>query len=73
MRIISQDGRIDFPYEITAINIWDKKDLKRDAFCVYAHSDSLNAKCVVIAVYSTEKKAQKAMKMLRLAYTGKYF
>lgn len=69
MRILSQDGRIDFPYETVAINIWDKADPRRGGFCVYAHSDQLKANAVVVAKYSSQEKAQKAMEMLRKTYS----
>ncbi len=72
MRILSQDGMIDFPYETVAINIWDKSDPRRGGFCVYAHSDQLKANAVVVAKYSSQEKAQKAMEMLRTAYAGRF-
>lgn len=73
MRILSQDGMIDVPYEMVGINIWPKKDPKRDAFCVYAHSNSLNMKEGIMAKYSTEEKAKKAMEMLHGAYCGEIY
>lgn len=80
MRILLQDGMIDAPYETVAVNIWNKIDNRfgRNAFCVYMHSISINAKEVVMAKYSSYEKALKAMQMLRevnenLENTTKYF
>lgn len=68
MRIISQSGMVDLPYELLGVNIWDRKDPKKDAFCVYAHSNSLNAKAVIMAEYSSQEKARKSLEMLRNVY-----
>ena len=59
MRIISQSGRIDIPYEVAV---------------VYVEYESIIAKVgderYAMGNYSTEEKAVKAMKMLREAYVG---
>lgn len=67
MRVISQDGTIDVPYEMVVIqkfrnaiyflnrNLSGVKDLIND---------------IELAEYSTEEKAIKAMEMLREAYIG---
>lgn len=59
MRIISQSGRIDIPYEVAV---------------VYVEYESIIAKVgderYVMGSYSTEEKAFKAMKMLIDTYTG---
>lgn len=59
MRIISQSGRIDIPYEVAV---------------VYVEYESVIAKVgderYAIGNYSTEEKAVKAMKMLIDTYTG---
>ena len=59
MRIISQSGRIDIPYEVAV---------------VYVEHESIIAKVCderyAIGSYSTEEKAFKAMKMLIDTYTG---
>lgn len=67
MRIISQDGMIDFSYEQTVINIdyRDGKIIKAEG----CHCDGENS-MFTIARYSTEAKARKAMEMLRDAYCG---
>ena len=57
MRIISQSGRIDIPYEVSV---------------VYVEYESIIAKVgderYAMGSYSTEEKAFKAMEMLREAY-----
>ena len=59
MRIISQSGRIDIPYEVAV---------------VYVEYESVIAKVgderYAMGSYSTEEKAFKAMKMLIDTYTG---
>ena len=59
MRIISQSGRIDIPYEVAV---------------VYVEYESVIAKVgderYAMGSYSTEEKAFKAMEMLREAYVG---
>ena len=62
MRIISQDGKLDFPYEnsVVFIGLVDASEIR-----IVAIGDYDN---VVIAKYSTEEKAKKAMEELRYAY-----
>lgn len=64
MRLISQDGKLDFPYEnsVVFISLVDASEIR-----IVAIGDDDN---VVIAKYSTEEKAKKAMEMLRDAYIG---
>ena len=64
MRVISQDGKLDFPYEnsVVFISLVDASEIR-----IVAIGDDDN---VVIAKYSTEEKAKKAMEMLREAYIG---
>ena len=66
MRVISQDGKLDFPYEnsVVFISLVDASEIR-----IVAIGDDDN---VVIAKYSTEEKAKKAMEMLRIAYAGKF-
>ena len=66
MRVISQDGKLDFPYEnsVVFINLVDASEIR-----IVAIGDDDD---VVIAKYSTEEKAKKAMEMLRIAYVGKF-
>ena len=67
MRVISQDGKLDFPYEnsVVFINLVDASEIR-----IVAIGDDDN---VVIAKYSTEEKAKKAMEMLRFAYENNEF
>lgn len=57
MRVISQDGTVDFPYEKAVL---------------YAEYESVIAKVgeerCVVGIYSTEEKAIKVMEMLREVY-----
>ena len=62
MRLISQNGAIDVPYEMSAI----RNDDKLIILCMAGET----GKGSVIATYSTSEKAQKAMEMLRTAYVG---
>lgn len=63
MRIISQDGKCDYPYENNTLFI-DYTDGRVIRLLTLKSDDS----GVKIAVYSTEEKAKKAMEMLRKAY-----
>ena len=67
MRVISQDGKLDFPYEnsVVFISLVDASEIR-----IVAIGDDDN---VVIAKYSTEEKAKKAMEMLRYAYGNNEF
>ena len=60
MRLISQNGAIDVPYEMSAI----RNDDKLIILCMVGET----GKGSVIATYSTSEKAQKAMEMLREKY-----
>ena len=64
MRIISQDGTIDIPSEMSAIR-------NDDNLIIHCMSGEIG-KGSVIARYSTSEKAEKAMEMLRTAYTGRF-
>lgn len=69
MRIISQDGTIDMPYEEVLITLGcsgDKREYHINGHLIYPEGSS----SVKIATYSTEEKAKKAMEMLRDAYIG---
>ena len=64
MRLISQNGEIDVPYEMSAIRNEDN--------VIILNMVGETGKGSVIARYSTSEKAQKAMEMLRTAYTGRF-
>ena len=66
MRVISQDGTIDIPYELSAVTIGHKVDLSK--FDINIRSKLLDERPCIVAIYSTEEKAKKAMEELRYAY-----
>lgn len=68
MRVISQDGSIDFPYENSCIFIFPLITPKSFAIRIHMAGDTDTIK--QIATYFTEEKALKAMEMLRDAYVG---
>ena len=70
MRVISQDGTIDMPYEEVIIQRFSSRIyfLNKNLTGVESLSDDMQ-----IAKYSTEAKAVKAMEMLREAYEGNEF
>jgi len=63
MRILSQDGTHDFPYEKVSIEITNSKN-------IFAQSNiwGVDNNWIQIAKYSTKAKAKIAMKMLREKY-----
>lgn len=65
MRVISQDGTMDFPYDNTWVSVYagciNGRIYVRMQLCGYDDS-------VDVADYSTKEKARKAMEMLREAY-----
>ena len=64
MRVISQDGTLDFPYENSIVFIDTRA--KEAAFVrMQAIGDNETS---ITAKYSTEEKAKKAMEMLRKEY-----
>lgn len=69
MRIISQDGTLDLPYENIAISRGYRGDKKE--FYIFAHlincveMDKMQQK---LATYSTESKTKKAMEILHEEY-----
>lgn len=74
MRVISQDGTIDMPYDYFSLYIsWAKiasgKVEDRNVFSIVCHNLS-SPNGTKLAEYSTEEKVKKAMEMLRDAYIG---
>lgn len=65
MRIISQDGTLDLPYECFVIGVNMQNQGEIIAWTGNHISDD---ECIVMAVYSSFAKAQKAMEMLREEY-----
>lgn len=69
MRVISQDGKSDVPYERYSITV-----IKDDYCDIYHVTCDYSEKSLrKLAVYSTEAKAIKAMEMLRKAYENNEF
>lgn len=67
MRVISQDGTLDMPYEQVIIQRFGK-----DIYFLNSNLTGVEqlVSDMVVATYSTEEKAKKAIEMLRIAYTG---
>ena len=67
MRIISQDGTIDIPYDNVIIQRFERK-------IYFLNKNLIGVEKLVsdmtIATYSTKEKAIKAMEMVREAYVG---
>ena len=67
MRVISQDGTIDIPYDSVIIQRFGRE-------IYFLNKNLIGVEQLVcdmdIATYSTEEKAKKAMEMLREAYIG---
>ena len=70
MRVISQDGTIDMPYEEVIIQRFNSGIyfLNKNLTGVEPLNDDMQ-----IAEYSTEEKAKKAMEMLRERHTDNVF
>ena len=62
MRVISQDGTMDFPYEISTIFIYPSIE---NVIAIQSAGDS---EFSIIGRYSSKEKAIKAMEMLREKY-----
>ena len=70
MRVISQDGTIDMPYESVVIQRFGREIyfLNKNMTGVEHLVSDIN-----IATYSTEEKAKKAIEMLRISYENNEF
>ena len=64
MRLISQNGKIDVPYEKVILGICDQNNGQE--YVIYAYHDS--PRPLFIATYSNTDKALKVMEMLREKY-----
>ena len=60
MRLISQDGKFDIPYDEIVVEIFDE--------CVVGRLKEYVGRDIILGSYSTEVKAEKAMEMLRNVY-----
>lgn len=64
MRVISQDGTMDVPYDYFSLSISSGKYKDVEVAYIYCHNLS-SPNGTKLAEYSTKEKAIKAMKMLR--------
>lgn len=71
MRILSQDGICDFPYDSIALSTGRRGDKER--YYIFANHVNCEQKPQIIATYSSEKKIEKAMEMVRAAYQNYVF
>lgn len=69
MRVISQDGTIDVPYDYFSLSVASGKYEDVEVAYIYCHNLS-SPNGTKLAEYSTEAKAIKAMEVLREAYIG---
>lgn len=69
MRIISQDEKIDIPYDAVCVSINFHDNCQVIAWYPNALGDNYS----VLATYSTKVKAKRAMEMLHKAYCPVYF
>ena len=67
MRIISQDGVYDTPYETTQLWVQERNEVT-DLYYIRGNMPADEA--IPLAIYSSEEKTIKAMEMLREAYIG---
>lgn len=67
MRVISQDGTIDVPYEISFLSMAVGKYEDVGHAAIYCHNSS-TAMGTKMAEYGSKEKAKKAMEMLREDY-----
>ena len=69
MRVISQDGTLDVPYEISSLSmaVGQYENVEHAVIFCYNYSTSMGTK---MAEYGSKEKAKKAMEMLRDAYIG---
>lgn len=69
MRVISQDGTIDIPYDLFSLSISCGRYRDVEYATIYCCNSSTPAR-TMLAEYSSKEKAERAMKMLHKAYTG---
>ena len=72
MRVISQDGTMDVPYEISSFSmaVGKYENVEHAVIFCYNYSTSIGTK---MAEYCSKEKAKKAMEMLRIAYENNEF
>lgn len=72
MRVISQDGKIDIPYDYFSLSMDSGKFSDGEIAIIYCHNLS-SPDGTKLARYSAKEKAIKAMKMLRKSYENNEF
>ncbi len=70
MRVISQDGTMDFPYD-NSLAFVSESNIKNNAYVKMQLCG--NPDIEIVAEYSSKEKALKAMEMLRKAYNNNEF
>ena len=72
MRVISQDGTMDVPYEISSFSmaVGKYENVEHAVIFCYNYSTSMGTK---MAEYGSKEKAKKAMEMLRIVYENNEF
>lgn len=70
MRVISQDGTIDVPYDNSSLTMPSGKYKDVEVAYIYCYNSS-SPNGTKLAEYSTKAKAIKAMEMLREAYESR--
>lgn len=70
MRVISQDGMIDVPYDYFSLSIASGKYEDVEVAYIYCHNLS-SPNGTKLAEYSSREKALKAMEMLRTTYLSR--
>lgn len=69
MRVISQDGTLDIPYDYFSLSMSSGKYKDVEVAYIYCHNLS-SPNGTKLAKYSSREKALKAMEMLRYAYVS---
>ena len=69
MRVISQDGTMDVPYEISSFSMAVGKYENVEHAVIFCYN-YLTSRGTKMAEYGSKEKAKKAMEMLRDAYIG---
>lgn len=69
MRLISQDGEVDVPYEYGSLSVWVGK-VEEIEHAVIKYRNASSPVGTKLAEYSSKAKALKVMEMLRNAYVG---
>lgn len=72
MRVISQDGKIDIPYDYFSLSMDSGKFSGGEIAIIYCHNLS-SPDGTKLARYSAKEKAIKAMEMLRKVYENNVF